>query len=78
MVMCGNEFKTKENKIWTTDNIKPQHMYFGKRSTMVYIYLFIFNDITTRVYYGKLQFANLRSKCFRVCLFFPFGSTFAQ
>ena len=59
MVMCGNEFKTKENKIWTTDNIKPQHMYFGKRSTTVYIYLFIFNDITTRVYCGKLQFANL-------------------
>ena len=26
---------------------------------MVYIYLFIFNDITTRVYHGKLQFGNL-------------------
>ena len=41
MVMCGNEFKTKENKIWTTDNIKPQHMYFWEKvdnSVHLFIY----------------------------------------
>ena len=26
MVMYDNEFKTKENKIWTKDKIEPQHM----------------------------------------------------
>ena len=26
--MCDNEFKTKENKIWTKDKIEPQHVSF--------------------------------------------------
>ena len=26
MVMCVNEFETKENKIWTKDKIEPQHI----------------------------------------------------
>ena len=27
MVMYDNEFKTKENKIWTKDKNEPQHMH---------------------------------------------------
>ena len=27
IVMYDNEFETKENKIWTKDKIKPQHIY---------------------------------------------------
>ena len=27
MVMCVNEFETKENKIWTKDKIEPQHVH---------------------------------------------------
>ena len=27
MVMYDNEFKTKENKIWTKDEIEPQHTH---------------------------------------------------
>ena len=27
MVMYGNEFETKENKIQTKDKIEPQHIY---------------------------------------------------
>ena len=32
MIMYHNEFKTKENKIWTMDNIEPQniHAFFGR------------------------------------------------
>ena len=26
IVMCDNEFETKENKIWTKDKIEPQHI----------------------------------------------------
>ena len=26
MLMYDNEFKTKENKIWTKDKIEPQHI----------------------------------------------------
>ena len=29
MVMYDNEFKTKENKIWTKDKIDPQHVSLG-------------------------------------------------
>ena len=32
IVMYDNEFETKENKIWTKDKIKPQHIY-------IYIYV---------------------------------------
>ena len=31
--MYDNEFETKENKIWTKDKIKPQHIY-------IYIYMY--------------------------------------
>ena len=27
MIMCDNEFETKENKIQTTDKIEPQFQY---------------------------------------------------
>jgi len=27
MAMYDNEFKTKENKIWTEDKIEPQHIH---------------------------------------------------
>ena len=27
MVMYDNEFKTKENKIWTKDKIEPQRLH---------------------------------------------------
>ena len=28
MVMYDNEFKTKENKIWTRDKIEPQQIHW--------------------------------------------------
>ena len=30
MVMYNNEFKTKENKIWTKDKIEPQHIHYAQ------------------------------------------------
>ena len=40
--MYVNEFETKENKIWTKDNIEPQHVYciqlYFIRNINVYYY----------------------------------------
>ena len=30
--MYDNEFKTKENKIWTKDKIKPKHIYVSEKT----------------------------------------------
>ena len=58
MVMYDNEYKTKENKNWNKDKIKPQYIIF----TEVVIYLNV--DIRfTRIQEAPITNLEKRIKC---------------